>query len=101
MTQSGITLPFRLVPRKRSQIMPLFAFCFAFIIVSLMTLVTASKPTIRINDVEVSDPLVRILFVLLGLAGVLFCIGGIVAVAVKMLPRSPFFHIVRINRGPP
>lgn len=31
MPGSGFTLPIRLVPRKRSQIMPLFAFTFAFV----------------------------------------------------------------------
>jgi hypothetical protein len=94
MTQSDFTLPFRLVPRKRSQIMPLLGFSFAFVIMSLMTLLTADERRIlRVNGEVVTDPTVRMLFVLLGLAGVLFCVGGIVAVAAKMIPRSPFFHI--------
>ena len=89
-----VRLPLRLVPRKRSQIMPLFGFSFAFVVVSLMTLLTADeRRRIRINGEIVADPTVRMLLVLLGLAGVLFCLGGIVAVAAKMIPRSPFFHI--------
>ncbi len=94
MTQSDITLPFRLVPRKRSQIMPLFSFCFAFAILGLMALVTADeRMRIRLNGEVVTDPTVRMLLALLLFAGALVCLGGILAVAVKMLPRSPFFHI--------
>ena len=94
MTLGDFTLPIRLVPRKRSQIMPLFGFCFAFVIVSLATLLTADgRMRIRLNGEVVTDPTVRMLLALLLFAGALFCLGGIVAMAVKMLPRSPFFHI--------
>src|SRR5690348_14638683 len=94
MTQDDFTLPFRLVPRKRSQIMPLFGFCLAFVVASVAALVTANERTrIRINGEIVTDPNVRMLLVLLLLAGALFCLGGIVAVTVKLIPRSPFFHI--------
>jgi hypothetical protein len=93
-------LPFRLVPRKRSQIMPLLGFGFAFIFLSLMALVTAAEGTrIRLNGEVVTDPTVRKLLVLLCFACVLFCFCGIVAVAVKMIPRSPFFHINLSSNG--
>jgi hypothetical protein len=94
MTQSDITLPFRLVPRKRSQIAPLFGFCLGFVMVGMSALLTANgRMRIKISGEVVTDPTARMLVALLLFAGALVCLGGIVAVAVKMLPRSPFFHI--------
>lgn len=94
MPESGFTVPIRLVPRKRSQIMPLFAFTFAFVIVSLMALVVSdSDIPIRINGEVVRQSWVRSLFAAMLACGVLFCLGGIFAVAAKLLPRSPFFHV--------
>lgn len=100
MPESGFTLPIRLVPRKRSQIIPLFAFTFAFVIVSLMALVVSdSSIPIRINGEMVTQSLARSLIAALLICGVLFCLGGILAVVAKLLPRSPFFHIVLSSDG--
>lgn len=100
MPGSGFTLPIRLVPRKRSQIMPLFAFTFAFVIVSLMALLTSdSSVPMRINGEMVTQSLGRSTIAALLVCGVLFCLGGIIAVTAKLLPRSPFFHIALSSDG--
>jgi hypothetical protein len=100
MPDSDFRLPIRLVPRKRSQIMPLFAFCFAFVIVSIMALVTSDPAIpIKMSGEVVTQPWVRSLLVALLICGVLFCLGGIFAVSAKLLPRSPFFHIVLSSEG--
>lgn len=100
MPESGFTLPIRLVPRKRSQIMPLFAFCFAFVIVTLMALLTSdSSIPMRINGETVTQSLGRSLIAALLMCGSLFCLGGIVAATAKLLPRSPFFHIALSSDG--
>jgi hypothetical protein len=100
MPASGLALPIRLAPRKRSQIIPLLAFTFAFVVASLLASVISDPDVkVRLNGEVVTQLWVRWLFVALFTFGALSCLVGILAVAAKLLPRSPFFHIVLSSDG--
>lgn len=89
-----LTLPIRLVPRKRVHILLLvfFGFFFAF---SVFWIGAALHPDVRLeyDDREVTDPAMRQLFPLIGVPFLLFGAGGLSICLLRLLPRSPYYHV--------
>lgn len=89
-----LSLPIRLVPRKRVQGVLLVFFGFFFVF-SVIWIVGALQPGVRLefNEQEVTDPAMRQLFPLFGVPFFLIGAGGLFVCLLRVLPHSPYYHI--------
>lgn len=100
MSPHTLTLPIRLIPRKRAYLIltVFFGIFFAF---SIFWIGAALQPDMRLeyNDEEVTDPAMRRLFPLFGLPFLLFGGAGLSFCLLRVLPRGPYYHIEITAQG--
>src|SRR5262245_56224186 len=94
MDQAGESLPIRLAPRKRPQIVYMIFFGFFFVF-ALFWMAMASQKGMRLefNGVEVTDPGARAMFPLWGIPFALVGACGIAVSILKMMPNSPCYYL--------
>jgi hypothetical protein len=94
MDQVGETLPIRLLPRKRGQMIPIIFFgIFLGFAVFWTTMAATMTGKASFGDAGTPEFWLSKLFPFFGLPFILIGAGGIGRAILKMLPGSPYYHL--------